>query len=263
MVKKELKSNTKSFIICLALLISVFLLVYLIYPFIITDENMSTMNELLKAFPEEVLKAFNMDLASIDTAYGWLKSEGFMFVLLGIGIYSSILGINIVFKEEQDKTIEYLISLPIKRTKIMTNKIITSVFYIVSLIWIFTLFNYISLLLSSEFNQKEFFLLSLSPLFIALPFFFFNLFISTLIKRDKKVLGLSLGLVFIFYIVSMLSEISDKVEFLKYFSLYTLTDTRNIIANCEINIWCILISVILSVVFASLSYIFYNKKELL
>ena len=57
--------------------------------------------------------------------------------------------------------------------------------------------------------------------------------------------------------------ISDKVEFLKYFSLYTLADTRNIIANCEINIWCILISIISSVIFASLSYIFYNKKELL
>ena len=59
-----------------------FLVVFLIYPYIITDENMKSMDELMKAFPEELLKAFNMDMASIETAYGWFKTEGFMFVLL-------------------------------------------------------------------------------------------------------------------------------------------------------------------------------------
>ena len=43
--------------------------------------------------PEDVLKAFNMDISSINTAYGWLKTEGFMFVLLIIGIYASFQGI--------------------------------------------------------------------------------------------------------------------------------------------------------------------------
>ena len=56
----------------------------------------------MKVFPEEMLKAFNMDISSIDTAYGWLKTEGFIFVLLLIGIYASILGSNILLKEESE-----------------------------------------------------------------------------------------------------------------------------------------------------------------
>ena len=59
-----------------------FLVVFLIYPYIITDDNIHSMDELLKAFPPDVLKAFNMDISSISTAYGWFKTEGFMFVLL-------------------------------------------------------------------------------------------------------------------------------------------------------------------------------------
>ena len=35
-------------------------------------------NELMKVFPEEVLIAFNMDISSMDSAFGWLKSEGFI-----------------------------------------------------------------------------------------------------------------------------------------------------------------------------------------
>jgi ABC-2 type transport system permease protein len=65
------------------------------------------MEEMLKVFPPEVLKAFNMDISSIDSAYGWLKSEGFIFVLLIIGCYSAIMGSNVLLKEESDKTIEY------------------------------------------------------------------------------------------------------------------------------------------------------------
>ena len=221
MIKKDLLSNLKSFIIFMSVLIGMFLLVYLIYPFIITDEVMASMEEMMKMFPEEMLKAFNMDLSSIDTAYGWLKSEGFTYVLLIAGIYASILGANILLKEEYEKTIEYLSYLPIKRSKIVTNKIITSLIYIVSMVVIFTIFNYIGLTLSGDFNQKEFFLLSVSPLFVAIPLFFLNLFISTLAQRNKRIIGFSLGLVFIFYLLGVFSGISENAEPLKYFTLYT------------------------------------------
>ena len=35
------------------------------------------MDEMMNLFPEEMLKAFNMDIASMNSAFGWLKSEGF------------------------------------------------------------------------------------------------------------------------------------------------------------------------------------------
>ena len=40
-------------------------------------------------------------------------------------------------------------------------------------------------------------------------------------------------MVFFFYLINTLSELSTKVEFLKYFSIYTLGDVRNVIANFE------------------------------
>ena len=90
MIKREFKVNLKSFIIWLSILVGIFLVVYLIYPYIITDETIKSMDELMKVFPEEVLKAFNMDVTSIETAYGWLKTEGFMFVLLIVGFIHHI-----------------------------------------------------------------------------------------------------------------------------------------------------------------------------
>ena len=186
MIKREFKTNLKSFIIWTSILIGMFLIVFLVYPHILTDDTVKNLDEMMKVFPQELLKTFNMDITSINTAYGWLKSEGFMFVLLIIGLYSSILGSNIILKEESEKTIEYLGTLPIKRNQIMTNKIIVSITYIISMTLILGIFNYIALLISGDFNQKQYILLSITPILIGLPLFSLNLFISTFLKNTKK-----------------------------------------------------------------------------
>jgi len=262
MIKREFKVNLKSFIIWLSILLIMFTLVYLIYPYIITDENIKNIDEMMKVFPPDVLKAFNMDMSSIATPYGWFKSEGFMFILLIIGLYSSILGGTILLREENDKTIEYLASLPIKRNTIITNKIIVGLIYSILIVLIFLIFNYIGLSLSCEFNHKEFILVSLTPILISLPLFSINLFISTFLHKTKKTPGISLGLVFIFYILNTLSEISTKVDFLKYFSIYSLVDIRNVITKVEINPIMIIISISITILFLVGTYINYNKKEL-
>lgn len=262
MIKREFKVNLKSLIIWTLILVIIFLIVFLIYPYIITDETIKNIDEMMKIFPEDLLKAFNMDIASLSSAFGWLKTEGFMFILLIIGFYSSMQGGTILLKEENDKTIEYLESLPIKRNDIITNKIIVGITYILLMTLVIGLFNYFALLLSGDFNQKQYLLLSLTPILIGLPLFSINLFISTFMHKTKRIVGISLGMVFVFYILSALSEISSSASILKFFSIYTLADTRGIITNNIINPMYILISLFITFIFILFSYVRYNKKEL-
>ena len=262
MIKRELKYNFKSFLIWTIITLVIFLVVFLVYPSITNSDNIKMMDEMMKLFPPEVLKAFNMDIASIDTAYGWLKTEGYIFVLLITGCYGAILGTNILLKEENDKTIEYLNSLPIKRNNIIINKTIVGLIYIIILIIILGIFNYIGLSLSGDFDKKQYLLLSMTPLFPTILTYFICLFLSTLTHKSKKMLGVSLGFVLISYILQTISTISESVEFLKYFSVFTLADTRNIITKTTLNPTMILITIVLSSIFFILTIINYNKKEL-
>lgn len=262
MIKREFKVNFKSFLLWLVILLGMFLFVYLLYPYIITEESMKELDAMMNSMPEELLKAFNMDIDSMATAYGWVKTEGYAYVLLLIGFYSSILGGTILLKEESDKTIEYLGSLPIKRNNILTNKIIVGISYIILMIIIFFIFNYIALELTEDFDHLQLVLMSIAPLFAALPLFAINLFISTFLHSTKASVGISLGLVFLSYILSVLSELSDNVKCLKYFTVYTLSDIRNVITKIEINPILVLVSLLITIVFIIGSFIKYNKKEL-
>lgn len=262
MIKRELKYNFKSFLIWTIITLVIFLVVFLVYPSITNSDNIKMMDEMMKIFPEEMLKAFNMDIASMDTAYGWLKTEGYIFVLLITSCYGAILGTNILLKEENDKTIEYLNSLPIKRNNIVISKTIVGLIYIILLITLLGIFNYIGLSLSGDFDKKQYLLLSLTPLFPTILTYFICLFLSTFTHKSKKMLGISLGFVLISYILQTISTIAESVEFLKYFSVFTLADTRNIITETSLNPLMILITIVLSLIFFVLTIYKYNKKEL-
>ena len=108
MFKRELKCNFKNFMIWTIIILVLFGVVFAIYPSIASSDNIKSIDELAQIFPPEILSAFNMDIASLSTMFGWLKSEGFVMILLIVGVYAGILGSNILVKEENDKTIEYL-----------------------------------------------------------------------------------------------------------------------------------------------------------
>lgn len=262
MFKREIKINLKSFIIWTSILIGLFLVVFLVYPSIINDDNMQMMDEMMKMFPEEMLKAFNMDISSIDSAFGWLKTEGFVFVLLITGIYSGILGSNILLKEENDKTIEYLNSVPVTRKKIAVSKILCGLIYIILMVVTIGIFNFIGLTLSGDFDRKSYLLLSITPIFSSIVIFAICLFLSTFTHKTKKTLGISLGIVFASYFLNIISEISESTEFLKYISVFTLADIRNVIVDVAINPLMILLSVGITAIFVILTIINYEKKEL-
>ena len=263
MFKREMKINFKNFVIWTSILIFLFLVVFLVYPSIMNSDSVKSIDEMMKMFPEEMLKAFNMDISSIDTAFGWLKTEGFVFVLLITGIYSGILGSNILLKEENDKTIEYLNSMPVTRKRIILDKILCGLIYIILMVLCVGIFNFIGLVISGDFDKKSFILLSITPIFSSIVIFSVCLFISTFAHKTKKTIGISLGIVFISYFLNIIAEMSENTEFLKYFSVFTLADIRNVIVKASINPLMLVLSIGITALFIILSIQHYDNKELI
>ena len=75
-------------------------------------------------------------------------------------------------------------------------------------------------------------------------------------------LAVGLGFVLISYVLQTLATLDSSVEFLKYFSVFTLADVRNVIITSSLNPLMIGVSVVLSLLFLLFSSINYNRKEL-
>ena len=88
------------------------------------------------------------------------------------------------------------------------------------------------------------------------------LFLSTFTHKTKKTIGISLGLVFASYFLNVLSEIGESTEFLKYISIFTLADIRNVITSASINPLMVILAIGITMIFIVLTFIHYEKKEL-
>lgn len=262
MLKRELKINFKNLIIWTSILLLLFLMVFMIYPSIINSSDTKSLDDMLKMFPKSILKAFNMDISGINSAFGWFKTEGNTIYLLIGSLYSSILGSNILLKEESDKTIYFLNSLPISRNNIISTKVLTGIINITFMVIIVLIFNIIGFYLINDLDIKNLVLLSITPLMCFYSFFLISIATSTLFHKTKKMQGISLGIVFISYIMQIISLLSNKYSYLKYFSIFTLASSRDIINN-NFNNYCLVVFLIISIISLAFTYYNYNKKELL
>ncbi len=259
LLKKEFKDNFKTLLIWTSIISIIYLVIIALYPSIISSSN--DINKMLAGFSPEMLEIFNMDIIDLSKYTGWYTSEGLIFIILGIGMYSAILGSSIVLKEENDRTIEYLGVLPITRTNILLTKVAIGIINILLITIIIGLVNTIGASLIEEINFSQILMISLTPCLTSMVIFFLSLFVSMFFKKTNITLPISIGLVFIFYLLDILTKLSDQLEWLKYLTPITLSDTRNIISNNEFNILYIFITIIICLILSILSIRLYNKKE--
>ena len=130
------------------------------------------------------------------------------------------------------------------------------------MIFVVGIFNFVGLSLSGDFDKKAYLLLSVTPIFSSLTIFAVCLFLSTFTHKTKKTLGISLGIVFASYFLNIVSELGEGTEFLRYVSIFTLADVRNVIIDIAINPVMILMTVVLVVAFMILALVRYERKEL-
>ena len=260
MLKRELKLNLKSLIIWTLIIVIIFLISFLIYPSLTQDEVM--LEELIATMPKEMLQIFNMDIISLNKVSGWLLSEGYLMVNLIGSCFFAILGGTILLKEQSDKTIEFLFSKPIKKSSIVTSKLLTGLIYIFAFNLIISLTTLIGLNLSNDFNFKHWLYSSIAPIFVHTFFFCTSLLVSNYFKKTNKSITTNLGIVFGTYLIGVLSLMSEKIEFLKYFSPFEYINSKTIITNNSLDIFNLFLLTTYIIITLVGLYNTYDKKEL-
>lgn len=260
MLKRELKVNIKSLLIFLLILVTMLGTVCAIYPSIMTSSV--DVDAMMKMFPKSMLEAFNMDVVSIGSVFGWLATEGYMFITLLGGCYFAILGGTILLKEQNDHTIDFLYSKPVSKNKILTSKILCGFIYLILFNVVVGLTTFIGLKGNNDFDFTKWILITIAPFCLDIFFFLVSLLLSLFFKKTSKGISIAIGTVFIMYLLNLLGTLSDKIEFLKYLSIFNYMDSRQILTDNHIGTFGLVLTFAVDIVMIIATYIIYNKKEL-
>ncbi|MBF7097281.1 ABC transporter permease subunit [Alkalibacter mobilis] len=259
-VKREMRAHLKSLLIWSAVMLGLIAMIMVEFKAYYNNPEMS---DVLNMMPEAMLKAFSMENANLTTLGGFVSLISFYLFVMG-GVYAVLLGSNIISKEERDKTAEFFMTLPISRTQIITSKLVAAIlnsFLLVlatGLSIVITSWKY-----SPDRDFYRFLALYLIAMFIlCLIFLSVGMLLSSVLKRYKSSGKISAAILFVLYMINIVSALSKNLDFLKYITPFKYFDTNAMLIQGEIDIVYVLISFAIIAFCIAGTYVVYPKRDL-
>ena len=256
--KREIKSNYKVILIFLAILSLYSLSIIYMYDSSATN----AFDEMAKSMPE-LMKAFGMSSTGSNiTEYIANYLYGLIVLMFPI-ICMIIIGNKLIASYVDKGSMAYLLATPNRRIKIAITQ---ALFMIIAsaVILLFTCVLIISLsniIYPGELDIKTFIFINVVLFFLHIAVGSICFFASCISNDTKLYFIIGAGVSIIFYLLQALVNMGGKLENLKYFTLFTLFNTTDIIAGDGIGV-SIGILLVISIVFYVLGIYLFSKRDL-
>lgn len=260
--KREFLKNIKSLIIWSVVLSALILIMLSVYPQIAKEQV--NFNEMLKAYPEGMKKAFGMDKLGFDSVLGFYGIEIYIMNTLIGSIYSAILASNIIAKESNEKTIEFLLAKPVSRIQVVGEKLLLVIVNVLLINVVIVLSSVIGFQFTknADVSAKTFVLLSTDTLMLHMSIAAISFLLSSIMKKTRNIVSISIGIVFVEYFFHIMSGVSDKLENFKYISFFSYVDSSKIISNNALELKYVFVMLAVMIICVGASFVIYNKKDI-
>lgn len=257
--KMEVKANYKLFLLfagILTLYVSVISAMY--------DPKLgNSLNEMAQSMPE-LFAAFGMSNPG-TTLLEFLITYlyGFLFLLIPF-LFTLILSYRLIAKDIDQGSMAYLLNTSYSRKQIFLTQLsvlVLSVFvlllYACSLIVVGC-----EVMFQGELELLKFLVLNIGLFFLHLFLISLCYFFSCLCNEAKYAIGFGAGFGIVFFLLQMLSQVNDKIDWMKYLTPFTLFQPDALI-HYEANGFAgILIFAFTSIVFMVFTLYRFKQKDL-
>ncbi len=254
----ELKQNKLSLVIWSAVISFMLGVCIIIYPEM--SAQMSDINDMF-ADMGSFSAAFGMDELNFGEFIGYFGVECGNVLGIGGAFFAAILGISALSKEEKEHTAEFLLTHPISRARIITQKLASVMLQVVIMNLAVSAVTFMCVLVIGEKQtMSELLLFLLSYLILQLEIAAVTFGISAFLRGGG--LGIGLGVSVVLYFMNIVANLTDELEFLKYITPFGYTDGAYIIANTTLRGDYLAVGALFTAIGITAGYVKYTKKDI-
>ena len=258
LVKHELRQGKTAFLIWTAAIS--FLLGVCVFLFPEMKGEMEGIGEVFSSMGS-FTAAFGMDRLNFGTLVGYYTIECGNVLGLGGAFFSALCAVNILSKEEKEKTAEFLLAHPISRARILTEKLVAVLVQISALNLIIYAVSVGSIaVIGEEIPWKEVNLLHLAYYLLQLELAGICFGISAFLRKGSA--GAGLGVAMLLYCLNLIANMTESADFLKYITPFGYCDGADIVSSGSLNGTMIAIGVVMGIACIAVAYLHYNKKDI-
>ena len=231
----------------------------LIYPEMSSQmEEMSTMFADMGAFTS----AFGMDQLNFGEFMGYFGVECGNVLGLGGALFAAIVGASALAKEEREGTAEFLLTHPLTRRRIVTEKLLAVLSQILLLNGaVIGISCACMAIVKVDAEASTLVLLFVAYLIMQIEIAAVTFGLSAFLRHGE--LGIGLGLAFVLYFLNILSNLTEKLEFLKFITPFGYADGAYIVPEKALEIPYLAVGLGIGVLGIVAAYWKYTKKDIM
>jgi ABC-2 type transport system permease protein len=227
------------------------------------QQSQLQLQEVLKALPENLMKAFGMTGVDMSTLEALLAIKQYNMVWPMLLMFFSVsLGGSMIAGEVENRTIELVLSSAKSRVQIFIAKYLAGLAYVVIFVVSTTL---CAIPLAKLFGYSavtaNYFTLMYLSLALAFAIYGLTMLFSSIFSSKGKVFGLS-GLSYVaMYVLFILVELKDSLDKLKYFSFFYYYNINDALLYNKLDITSILVFVGVGLISSIVALIIFNSRD--
>ena len=257
-VRHELRQGRKAFWIWTAAI--GFMMAICIFMFPEMKNEMDGVTEMFASMGS-FTAAFGMDRLNFGTLIGFYAVECGNMLGLGGAFFASFIAVSVLAKEEKEHTAEFLLTHPVSRVRVITEKLAAVAVQILALNAVVWLLSVASIaVVGEEIPWKDISLLHLAYLIMQIELAAICFGISAFLHRGS--IGIGLGLATVMYFLNIVANISDSAHALKYITPFGYTEGADIVADGSLDAGMIFVGVLFAAVGIAAAYAKYTRKNI-
>ncbi|MBQ8383257.1 MAG: ABC transporter permease subunit [Clostridia bacterium] len=219
-------------------------------------DGMSEMFADMGAFSE----AFGMDQLDFGTLIGYYGVECGNVLGIGGALFAAFLGIRALSGEEAGRTAEFLLTHPVRRSRVILEKLTAVLTKIAALNLFILLLAALSFLLIGEsIPLREFLLIHLAYFILQVEIALLCFGLSGFLRSNGIAIGM--GLAMGLYFLNLIANITEAAEFLRYVTPFAYTDAAKIVNDLSVNPGLTVLGLLYGIAVTIGGSIHYVKKD--
>ena len=258
LVRHELRQGKIPFLIWTASI--GFLLAVCIFLFPEMKGQMESVNDVFASMGS-FTEAFGMDRLNFGTLIGFYAVECGNVLGLGGAFYAALCAAGVLSKEEKDKTAEFLLTHPVSRKKVITEKLIAVLIQITAMSIILYAVSVGSIAAVGEaIPWKEISLLHFAYYLLQIELAGICFGVSSFLCKGSA--GIGLGIAAMMYFLNLIANIADVAEFLKYITPFGYCEGADIVSSGGLDLALVAIGAGMGICGIVIAYLKYTKKDI-
>lgn len=222
-----------------------------------------TLDDMLAGIPKAVQVVFGFsgfDLATASGFYGIL----YLYVAVMAAVHATLLGADLISKEERDRTSEFLYAKPITRAGAVTSKLLAGLSNIVILNIVTTLSSlyFVGFFGKGQSFTGDILILMVGLFFLQLIFFSIGALVAGIVKKPKAAPSIATSVMFLTFLVSYLVNLNESLDAFKYLSPFKYFDAAVLMSDGQLDPVYVGLSAVIVAVALFGTYHFYSARDL-